>query len=203
MVGAVPQTINERGHNLSSSGLAFNFTHFETSKFMRMDATWLVRYLFNGTKDTAYFNDSNKLAGMDMPVFTVTIGRNIIQGDKFSLGLGVNLDSRTFYSPPSQKAQKIIDAFNVGFAIGVKIKFTDWLSYHTITGYDFMFTDKTSSGSDGRQIYMQNNVCFLLGGKLGINLQPDISFKSFDSNGIHGAKIFNKNFKLGIAYAIQ
>lgn len=105
--GAVPETITEKGNNISSSGLAFNITHFETAKFFRMDATWLFRYIFNGTKDSANFNDSNQVAGLDLPVFTATYGRNIIRRDNFSLGLGLNLDSRTFYSPPSQqKAQK-------------------------------------------------------------------------------------------------
>lgn len=97
-----------------------------------------------------------------------------------------------------------MDAFNIGLAVGVKIRFTKWISYHCIAGYDFMFTDQTNtSGSDGRQIYFQNNVAFLIGGKLGINLQPDFSFKSFDSNGFQGAQIFNKNIKLGFAFAIQ
>ncbi len=203
--GAVPRNIDERGRNFSNSGLSCNITNFKTDNFFRMDATWLARFLLNGTKDSANFNDSNKLAGCDLPVFTATFGKNIIKGDKFSLGLGINLDSRTFFSPPSQeKLSKCIDAWNFGVAVGVKIRINNWISYHCIGGYDIMFCDKTSStGTDGKQIYVQNNISFLLKGKFGINLQPDFSFKSFDANGIKGAQIFNKNIKLGLAYAIQ
>lgn len=201
--GAVPKTITERGKNISTSGLTFNYSHFEETKFFRMDATWLARYIINGTKDTVNFNDSNKVAGYDLPVFTATYGRNIIKGDNFSLGLGVNLDSRTFYSSPSTKAQKIIDAFNVGFVIGTKIKIKDWLTYSGFWGYDVMFTDVNgANGANGSQYYLQNNLSFLLKGKFGINLQPDFTFKKFDYNTVKGAQIFNKNIKVGLAYAI-
>lgn len=201
--GAVPQTINQRGKNISTSGLTFNLANFNENKFFRMDATWLVRYLANGTKDSANFNDSNKIGGLDLPVFTATFGSNFIKGDAFSMGIGLNLDSRTFYSPPSQqKIQKLVDAWNIGFVIGTKIRLKDWITYTGFWGYDFMFTDSKSKLSDGTQIYLQNNVSFLINGKFGINIQPDFSFKSFDSKGFHGAQIFNKNIKLGIAYAI-
>jgi len=202
-VGAVPQAINTRGNNISTSGLAFNLTNFNKDKFFRMDATWLVRYLANGEKDTAIFNDTTKTFGLDLPVFTFTAGSNIIKGDRFSLGLGINLDSRTFFSPPVQKAKKVIDAFNVGLVIGIKAKLKDWLTYSGLGGYDFMFTDATSGGINGGQIYVQNNFSFLIKGKFGINIQPDISFKSFDTKAIQGAKIVNKNFKVGLAFAIQ
>ncbi|NQW42806.1 MAG: hypothetical protein HQ463_05170 [Bacteroidetes bacterium] len=202
-LGAVPKTINERGNNISTSGLAFNITNFNKNKFLRMDATWLVRYLFNSQKDTAVFNDTNKVYGLDMPVFTFTAGRNIIKGDKFSLGIGLNLDSRTFFSSPTQKAKNIIDAFNVGFVIGAKVRIKDWLTYSGIGGYDFMFTDATGNAINGGQIHIQNNFSFLLKGKFGINIQPDISFKSFDTKAFQNAKIVNKNFKVGLAYAIQ
>lgn len=204
--GAVPKAINERGHNLSNSGITCNITNFNHDKFFRMDATWLVRYLMHGTKDTANFQDSNKLAGFDLPVFTATFGRNIIKGDDFSLGLGLNLDSRTFFSPPSKKKlDKLVDAWNVGIALGMKIRFNKWMTYHCVGGYDFMFTDQsnTSKTAIGRQIYVQNNISFLLKGRFGINLQPDLSFKSFDIQGLKGCQIFNKNIKLGLAYAIQ
>lgn len=201
--GAVPQTINQRGKNISTSGLTFNLANFQESKFFRMDATWLVRYLANGSKDTAVFNDSNKVAGLDLPVFVATFGTNFIKGDDFSMGIGLNLDSRTFYSPPSQKKiEKLIDAWNVGFVIGTKIKMKDWLTYTGFWGYDFMFTDAKGQSTDGSQYYLQNNFSFLLKGKFGINVQPDFSFKSFDMQGIQGGKIFNKNIKIGIAYAI-
>lgn len=201
--GAVPQAINTRGNNISTSGLAFNLTNFSKDQFYRMDVTWLVRYLANGTKDTTVFKDTAKAFGLDLPVFTITAGSNIIKGDRFSLGLGLNLDSRTFFSPPAQKAKKVIDAFNVGFVIGVKAKLNDWLTYSGFGGYDFMFTDATSGGINGNQIYVQNNFSFLIKGKFGINIQPDISFKSFDTKAIQGAKIVNKNFKVGLAFAIQ
>lgn len=202
--GAIPQTINERGKNVSTSGLTFNYIKFKETSFFRMDATWLARYILNGEKDTTNFNDTTKVMGLDLPVFTATYGMNFIKGDDFSLGLGVNLDSRTFYSSPQAKAQGIIDAFNVGVVVGIKIKLKDWLTYTTLAGYDHMFVDalKSNSNAGGTQIYLQNNFSFLLKGKFGINVQPDVSFKSFDNNGIHGGKIFNKNIKIGIAYAI-
>lgn len=201
--GAVPKTLTERGKNISTSGLTFNYSHFEETKFFRMDATWLARYILNGTKDTANFNDSNKIAGFDLPIFTATYGRNIIKGDNFSMGLGVNLDSRTFYSSPSNKAKKIVDAFNVGFVIGTKIKINDWITYSGFWGYDIMFTDATGTGgANGSQYYLQNNVSFLIKGKFGINLQPDFTFKQFDLAAVKGAQIFNKNIKVGLAYAI-
>jgi len=201
--GAVPKTLTERGKNISTSGLTFNYSHFEETKFFRMDATWLARYIMNGTKDTANFNDSNKVAGFDLPIFTATYGRNIIKGDNFSMGLGVNLDSRTFYSSPSTKAKKIVDAFNVGFVIGTKIKINNWITYSGFWGYDMMFTDASgSNGANGSQYYLQNNLSFLIKGKFGINLQPDFTFKKFDIDAVKGAQIFNKNIKVGLAYAI-
>jgi hypothetical protein len=200
--GAVPQSITERGKNISTSGLAFNLINFNEEKFFRMDATWLVRYLLNGEKDTTKFNDTNKVYGLDLPVFTATYGINIIKGEDFSLGIGVNLDSRTFYSSPNQKAKSIFDSFNTGFAVGTKIKLKPWVSYYSIIGYDFMFTDAPGV-INGNQIYLQNNVSFLLNGKFGINFQPDFTIKSFDLDGVSGGKIFNKNIKLGIVYAIQ
>ncbi len=202
--GAVPKTITERGKKISTSGLTFNYSHFEKEKFYRMDATWLVRYIFNGTKDTTNFNDTNKVAGLDLPIFTATYGRNIIKADAFSLGIGVNLDSRTFFSPPTEKAKKIIDAFNTGFVLGIKIRIAKWVTYSGFAGYDFMFTDANKEyGLHGSQYYLQNNVSFLLKGKFGINLQPDFTFKKFDIDAVKGAHIFNKNIKIGIAYAIQ
>jgi hypothetical protein len=200
--GAVPQSISERGKNISTSGLAFNLINFNEEKFFRMDATWLMRYLVNGEKDSTNFNDSNKVLGLDLPVFTATFGMNIVKGEDFSLGLGINLDTRTFYSAPDQKARKIIDAFNTGIVVGTKIKLKPWISYYSLIGYDFMFTDATGT-LNGNQIYLQNNVSFLLNGKIGINFQPDFTIKSFDLDGISGGKIFNKNIKLGIVYAIQ
>ncbi|MDP2174676.1 MAG: hypothetical protein Q8K70_02070 [Bacteroidota bacterium] len=202
-VGAVPKTINERGKNISTSGLTFNYVRFTEEKFYRMDATWLMRYIFNGQKDSANFNDTSKVFGLDLPVFTATYGINIVQGDDFSLGLGINLDSRTFFSSPSAKAKNIIDAVNTGIAIGVKIKLKPWLTYYSISGYDLMFTDAVGSFANGNQFYIQNNFSFLLKGKFGINLQPDFTFKSFDVNGIQGGQIFNKNIKVGLVYAIQ
>ena len=118
--------------------------------------------------------------------------------------MGVNMDSRTFYSPPFVKSQGIIVAFNVGFVVGVKIKLNKWLSYTTLAGYDYMFVDANfkEENSNGNQIYLQSNFSFLLKGKFGINLQPDFSFKSFDHSGIYGGKIFNKNIKLGLVFAV-
>jgi len=202
--GAVPETINQRGNNISTSGLTFNLINFNEDKFMRMDATWLVRYLVNGNKDSGVFNDTNKVFGMDLPVFTATYGINLKKGDGFSMGLGVNLDSRTFFSSPDKKVKNVIDAFNAGIVLGTKIRLKPWVSYYSLIGYDFMFTDATGQAVNGNQIYLQNNVSFLfLKGKLGVNLQPDISFKTFDANGFKDAKIVNKNIKLGIAFAIQ
>ncbi len=206
--GAVPQTINERGKNINTSGLTFNYVQFNPDKFFRMDATWLARYILNGTKDTAHFktNDSSKVFGMDLPVFTATYGYNLIKGDDFSMGLGVNLDSRSLYSSPNSKAKNIIDAFNVGFVVGMKIRLKPWLSYTTLAGYDYMLVDagnNKSLESTGNQIYLQNNFSFLLKGKFGLNVQPDVSFKYFDRKGVHGGQIMNKNIKLGIAFAIQ
>ncbi len=203
--GAVPSTIDQRGKNISTSGLTFNYINFKEPSFFRMDATWLARYIMSGQKDTNNFKDTNQVLGMDLPVFTATYGQNLIKGDDFSLGIGVNLDSRTFYSSPQQKAKNIIDAFNVGPVIGVKIKLKDWLTYTTLGGYDFMFVDQNNANNNGngRQIYLQNNFSFLLKGKFGINAQLDASFKSFDDKGIHGGQIFNKNIKLGLVYAIQ
>jgi hypothetical protein len=202
--GAIPQTIDQRGKNVNTSGMTFNYIKFKDNSFFRMDATWLFRYLLNGEKDTAVFNDTMTVLGMDLPVFTATYGMNFIKGDNFSLGLGVNLDSRSFYSSPEKRAKSIIDAFNVGFVVGIKIKLNDWLTYTTLAGYDYMFVDAnySNSNANGTQIYLQNNFSFLLKGKFGINLQPDFSFKSFDSKGIHGGQIFNKNIKVGLAYAI-
>lgn len=203
--GAIPQTIDQKGKNISTSGLTFNYVNFKEPSFFRMDATWLVRYLVNGEKDSANFNDTNKVMGLDLPVFTATYGRNLVKGDNFSLGLGVNLDSRTFYSSPQQKAERIIDAMNVGVVVGVKIQLKDWLTYTTLAGYDHMFVDQNFSNENGNgtQIYLQNNFSFLLKGKFGINAQLDMSFKSFDDKGIHGGQIFNKNIKVGLAYAVQ
>ncbi|MEZ4804915.1 MAG: hypothetical protein R2852_05385 [Bacteroidia bacterium] len=202
--GAIPKHINERGSNISTSGLSFNYIKFTEPSFFRMDATWLARYILNGEKDSANFNDTTKVLGLDLPVFTATYGLNVIQNDGFSLGLGVNLDSRTFYSSPQSKAQNIIDAFNVGFVVGVKIRMNDWLTYTTLAGYDYMFVDANQSNqnANGNQIYLQSNFSFLISGKFGINIQPDMSFKSFDNQGIHGGQIFNKNIKVGLAYAI-
>lgn len=201
--GAIPQYAAQRGKNISTSGLSFNYIKFKETSFFRTDATWLVRYLVNGEKDTANFGDTTKIMGMDLPVFTATYGMNFIKSDEFSLGLGVNLDSRTFYSSPQVKAQGIIDAFNVGFVVGIKIRMKDWLTYTTLAGYDFMFdTNKSNNESSGKNIFLQNNFSFLLKGKFGINIQPDFSFKSFDSDGIHGGQLFNKNIKVGLAYAI-
>jgi hypothetical protein len=201
--GAVPKTITERGKNINTSGLSFNYVHFNEKKFFRMDATWLVRYLLNGDKDSSVFNDTNKVYGLDLPVFTATYGINFIKGDDFSLGIGINLDSRTFYSAPTTKAKNIIDAFNTGVVLGTKIRINKWLSYTSLLGYDIMFTDAKSSFSNGSQYYLQNNFSFLLKGKFGINLQPDLSLKTFDINGIKDAKIVNKNIKIGLAYAID
>lgn len=203
--GAIPSTIDQRGKNVNTNGLSFNYVRFTETSFFRMDATWLVRYLAHGEKDSSNFKDTTKVLGLDLPVFTATYGKNIIQGDDFSLGLGLNLDSRTFYSSPEQKAQNIIDAFNVGVVIGVKVRIKPWLTYTTLGGYDYMFVDKnfSNSNSAGNQIYLQNNFSFLLKGRFGINVQLDMSFKSFDASGIHGGQIFNKNMKLGLAYAVQ
>lgn len=203
--GAIPQSIDQKGKNISTSGLSFNYIRFKKPSFFRMDATWLFRYLLNGEKDTSNFNDTTKVLGLDLPVFTATYGQNIVQGDNFSLGLGINLDSRTFYSSPQQKAQGIIDAFNIGMVLGIKIKVKEWVTYTTLAGYDHMFIDKNFSNTNGNgtQIYLQNNFSFLLNGKFGINAQLDMSFKSFDNQGIHGGQIFNKNIKLGLVYAVQ
>lgn len=202
--GAVPQSVTQRGKNISTSGLTFNYVRFKEDKFFRMDATWLIRYLINGTKDSSNFNDTNKVMGYDLPVFTATYGWNLIKGDDFSLGLGLNLDSRTFYSSPQQKADRILDAVNTGIVTGIKIRIKNWLTYTTLAGYDYMFVDRNNSNSNssGTQIYTQNNFSFLLKGKFGINTQIDFSFKSFDADGIHEGKIFNKNIKLGLVYAL-
>ena len=45
--GAIPQTIDQKGKNISTSGLTFNYINFKEPSFFRMDATWLVRYLVN------------------------------------------------------------------------------------------------------------------------------------------------------------
>lgn len=203
--GAVPQTINQRGKNLNASGLTFNYIHFKKPSFFRMDATWLARYILSGEKDSNTFNDTNKVLGMDLPVFTATYGKNIIRNDRFSLGLGINLDSRTFYSSPLQKAKNIIDAASIGMVIGIKIKIKNWLTYTTLGGYDYMVVDAlySNKNSKGTQIYLQNNFSFLLKGRLGINLQPDFSFKQFDRAGILGGQLFTKNIKLGLAFAIK
>jgi hypothetical protein len=203
--GAVPKSISERGTNINTSGLTFNYIKFSRDKFYRMDATWLARYILNGTKDTNHFTDTNKVFGMDLPVFTATYGYNLIKGDYFSMGLGVNLDSRSLYSSPNSRAKNIVDAFNVGFVIGMKIKLQKWLTYTTLAGYDYMFVDAANNkelDNTGNQIYLQNNFSFLLKGKFGINFQPDLSFKYFDRKGLHGGQIMNKNIKIGIAYAI-
>lgn len=203
--GAVPQTINERGKNLNASGLSFNYIHFKKSSFYRMDATWLARYILNGEKDKNTFRDTNKVLGMDLPIFTATYGKNIIRSDRFSLGLGVNLDSRTFYSSPLQKAKNIIDAVSLGMVVGIKIKLKDWLTYTTLGGYDYMIVDANYSNknSSGSQIYLQNNFSFLLKGNFGINIQPDFSFKQFDKAGILGGQLFTKNIKVGLVFAIK
>jgi len=203
--GAVPQTINERGKNLNASGLSFNYIHFKKSSFFRMDATWLARYILNGEKDKNTFKDTNKVLGMDLPIFTATYGKNIIRSDRFSLGLGVNLDSRTFYSSPLQKAKNIIDAVSLGMVVGIKIKLNDWLTYTTLGGYDYMIVDANYSNknSSGSQIYLQNNFSFLLKGNFGINIQPDFSFKQFDKAGILGGQLFTKNIKVGLVFAIK
>ena len=203
--GAVPQTINERGKNLNASGLSFNYIHFKKSSFLRMDATWLARYILNGEKDKNTFRDTNKVLGMDLPIFTATYGKNIIRSDRFSLGLGVNLDSRTFYSSPLQKAKNIIDAVSLGMVVGIKIKLKDWLTYTTLGGYDYMIVDANYSNknSSGSQIYLQNNFSFLLKGNFGINIQPDFSFKQFDKAGILGGQLFTKNIKVGLVFAIK
>lgn len=203
--GAVPQTINERGKNLNASGLSFNYIHFKKSSFFRMDATWLARYILNGEKDKNTFKDTNKVLGMDLPIFTATYGKNIIRSDRFSLGLGVNLDSRTFYSSPLQKAKNIIDAVSLGMVVGIKIKLKDWLTYTTLGGYDYMIVDANYSNknSSGSQIYLQNNFSFLLKGNFGINIQPDFSFKQFDKAGILGGQLFTKNIKVGLVFAIK
>ena len=203
--GAVPQTINERGKNLNASGLSFNYIHFKKSSFYRMDATWLARYILNGEKDKNTFKDTNKVLGMDLPIFTATYGKNIIRSDRFSLGLGVNLDSRTFYSSPLQKAKNIIDAVSLGMVVGIKIKLNDWLTYTTLGGYDYMIVDANYSNknSSGSQIYLQNNFSFLLKGNFGINIQPDFSFKQFDKAGILGGQLFTKNIKVGLVFAIK
>jgi hypothetical protein len=203
--GAVPQTINERGKNLNASGLSFNYIHFKKSSFFRMDATWLARYILNGEKDKNTFRDTNKVLGMDLPIFTATYGKNIIRSDRFSLGLGVNLDSRTFYSSPLQKAKNIIDAVSLGMVVGIKIKLNDWLTYTTLGGYDYMIVDANYSNknSSGSQIYLQNNFSFLLKGNFGINIQPDFSFKQFDKAGILGGQLFTKNIKVGLVFAIK
>lgn len=203
--GAVPQTINERGKNLNASGLSFNYIHFKKSSFYRMDATWLARYILNGEKDKNTFRDTNKVLGMDLPIFTATYGKNIIRSDRFSLGLGVNLDSRTFYSSPLQKAKNIIDAVSLGMVVGIKIKLNDWLTYTTLGGYDYMIVDANYSNknSSGSQIYLQNNFSFLLKGNFGINIQPDFSFKQFDKAGILGGQLFTKNIKVGLVFAIK
>jgi hypothetical protein len=203
--GAVPRTINERGKNVSTSGLTFNLIQFNKDKFFRMDATWLARWIMNGTKDTSNFNDTNKVFGMDLPVFTATYGYNLIKGDDFSLGLGVNLDSRSFYSSPSSKMKNIVDAFNIGFVVGMKIRMRPWLSYTTLAGYDYMFVNAANEkglNETGNQIYLQNNFSFLIKGKFGLNIQPDVSFKYFDRKGFHGGQIMNKNIKIGLAFAI-
>ena len=49
---------------------------------------------------------------------------------------------------------------------------------------------------------MQNNLSFLIKGKFGINIQPDFTFKKFNIDVVKGAQIFNKNIKVGLAYAI-
>lgn len=203
--GAIPSTIDQRGKNISTTGMTFNYIRFKESSFFRMDATWLMRYLLSGEKDSANFNDTNKVMGLDLPVFTATYGKNFIKSDNFSMGLGINLDSRTFYSSPQQKAKNIVDAVNVGLVLGIKIQLKKWLTYTTLAGYDRMFIDKNYSNSNGsgNQYYLQNNFSFLLKGKFGINTQVDMSFKSFDTQGVHGGQIFNKNMKLGLVYAIQ
>jgi hypothetical protein len=170
-----------------------------------MDATWLARYILNGEKDKNTFRDTNKVLGMDLPIFTATYGKNIIRSDRFSLGLGVNLDSRTFYSSPLQKAKNIIDAVSLGMVVGIKIKLNDWLTYTTLGGYDYMIVDANYSNknSSGTQIYLQNNFSFLLKGNFGINIQPDFSFKQFDKAGILGGQLFTKNIKVGLVFAIK
>lgn len=201
--GAVTKTIEEKGKNLNTSGLSVNFIKFREPSFFRMDATWLARYLLNGEKDTSNFNDTMSLLGMDLPVFTATYGMNFIQGDDFSLGLGVNLDSRSFYSSPQERVESVIDAMNIGFVVGIKIRLNDWVTYTTLAGYDYMFdTNSKNRNTSGNNIYLQNNFSFLLKGKFGLNVQPDFSFKSFDSSGFQGGQLFNKNIKLGLVYAI-
>jgi hypothetical protein len=39
----------------------------------------------NGNKDSSVFNDTNKVYGLDLPVFTATYGINFVKGDDFSL----------------------------------------------------------------------------------------------------------------------
>jgi hypothetical protein len=47
-LGLVPETVEKKGKNISTSGLSFNLVTFGEKKFFRMDATWLMRYLMNG-----------------------------------------------------------------------------------------------------------------------------------------------------------
>jgi hypothetical protein len=96
--------------------------------------------------------------GMDLPIFTATYGINIIKGDGFSMGPGINLDSRTFFSSTSQKAQNILDAIIAGLVLGTKVRINSFITYYSLFGYDIMFTD--ASGAINGSQYFFSKQCF-------------------------------------------
>ena len=202
--GQIPSTINTSTGHINTSGLSCNVLAMGKKRFMRFDATWLARYIATGQKDSGIFKDTNRILGKDLPVFTLTYGWNLIRQSKFSLGAGLNLDSRTFYSNPIKKARYVIDAVNTGIVLGIKVQLKPRVTYTCLAGYDVMFVDAIGSNQNtiGSQKYVQNNVSYLLGKRIGINMQFDLSYKRFDRNNIMGGEFFNQNVKLGIALAI-
>jgi hypothetical protein len=202
--GQIPATINNGSGHINTSGLSCNVLVMGKKRFLRFDGTWLARYVATGKKDSSIFKDTNRILGKDLPVFTLTYGWNIIRRSNFTIGAGLNLDSRTFYSNPIKKARYVIDAVNTGVVIGLKARLKPLITYSCLAGYDLMFVDANLSNQNsiGSQKYLQNNLTYLLGKRVGINVQFDFSYKQFDRKGLMGGQFYNQNIKLGVAVAI-
>ena len=203
-VGTVPLTYDSSTNSkrLNANSVIFNFSSNGGGKFFRADFSWLFKRLLTG-KDTLQ-RDTTIISGLNLPVFSFSVGWNVLENDQFSLGFGVNMDTRNYFGNRQNQVGVMIDAFQTGVIVATKVKINDRFTYSGFYGYDFMFTGKRLDADGKRNIYFSNNISYRFLNSLSINIQPDISFKSYQESGKNKHSNFtNQSIKFGIALMLD
>lgn len=203
-VGSVPSSYDSIGqlYRLDANAWVFNFSSNSKNRFFRADLSWLMHHVVSG--DDTLGNDTNLLIGYDLPVFGFTMGWNIVKGKDFNLGIGLNLDTRNYFGSAGQRYMSMFNALQTGLVISTKIKVNNRITYSGFYGYDLIVTGRKVPWNGKQSIYTSNNISYRLLGSFAINVQPDISFKSFKEEGkskVNDFKLYN--LKFGIAFLVK